>query len=127
MKDVIVGTFELNDEPVLLVLRAGVGGNYLSRSDDRKPVLFQVGGDQTYWRDVVGSLLHEAKEFVDMRMGCRFEPSPNYAYDNGSYLFVETHTQHSEVCWRVGAFLAQCLPDLERAWKQWQRQAKKGK
>ncbi len=124
MKQKIVGTFELNDETVLLVLREGVGGNYLSRSDDRKSVLFQVGGDQTDWRDVVGSLLHEAKEFVDMRLGCRLEPSPNYAYDNGSYLFVETHTQHSEVCWRVGAFLAQCLPDLWMAWKKWREGGK---
>jgi hypothetical protein len=82
-----------------------------------------IGFDEEEWGRLVISVLHEAKEFVQMRMGLRFIPGVDYANDAAGYVFMETHAQHAEVCARVGWFLATCMPDVCKAWRAW----KKGK
>lgn len=121
MKHKIVGTYDLWGETVLLKLREGIDGGFL-KNYDCKPTEMFLGADVGKWQSLVGILAHEAKEFLDTEMGCRYAVTGDAAKDNGSYLFVATHTQHSEMCARLGWFLADCLPDLSAAWKQWQKE-----
>ena len=122
MKQVIVGTYDLGAESVVLILRPGMGGDFHTRSDPpRKMPCISVGADSGSWQKLVAWLVHEVVEVVMMRMGLRYVPDVDYARDAAGYLFVETHAQHSEVCARVGWFLADCLPDLNKAWKKWKK------
>ncbi len=126
MKSLAVGTFDLWGVTIHLKLREGQNADFL-QTFDGKPMVMRIGADVECWQNVVGLLLHEVKEFTDMQIGCRYVVTADAAKDNSSYLFVETHTQHSEVCARIGWFLADCLPALETAWKKWKKQQKKGK
>lgn len=123
MKQKIVGTYMLNDEPIVLALREGTGGDFTTRPETKQPAIISVGagGPNAEWRFAVGILLHEAGEFVAVRMGLRYRPSGEFAMDNGSHVFLMTHTQYSELTARVGEFLAECLPDLCDAWRKWKK------
>lgn len=122
MRQKIVGTYDLGGESVQLALREGDGGDWDSRTPEGRMPLLRVGDDGSdSWPGVVGVLLHEAEELVSARMGLRFRPNPDFAGDNGSYVFLMTHTQYSELTARVGLFMAVCLPDLARAWGQWRK------
>lgn len=112
----VIGRYDLGGETVELALRDGRGGNWDTRTPEKKLALLCIGMDD--WPGVVGILLHEAVEFVAAKMGLRYRPSFDYAEDNGSSQFVMTHTQFSEVMMRVGVFLAVCLPDLAAAWRK---------
>jgi hypothetical protein len=122
-REVKVGVYDLGAESVELWLRPGGGAGFSTRSgsqEARGMAVIRCGSDTT-WGEMVGNLLHEAKEFIQMRMGTRMVPDVDYARDQAGYAFFETHTQHSEACARVGHFLSECLPDLGRAWKQWKK------
>lgn len=125
----VVGTYDLGAEAVELALVPGVSGGFSTRSgpkrDKRRMARIEVGADYLYWWEVVTCLQHEAKEFCDMRMGCRWEPDIDYSNNAAGYLFVETHAQHGEICARVGYLFADCLPDLAKAWKQWKKERNK--
>ncbi len=126
-KTIFIGTYDLGAESVDLYARAGTGAEFSTRSgtkDQRQRAGIWVGMDYPEWHQVVGSVLHEAKEACHMRMGTRLLPDIDYSRDSGGYYFFETHAQHSELCGRVGYFLAQCLPALGRAWKRWQKEGK---
>lgn len=116
--------YDLGGDSVIVKLRKGVGGNF-AKNYDGTPAIFEIGADCGEWPEFVGALVHEAKEFADMRTGCRFVITGDTAKDNGSYVFVETHLQHAEVSARVGWFLADCLPHMQKAWRKWQNEEKK--
>jgi len=125
MKLATVGVYDLGSESVVLMLRSGTGADFSTRSGTPKDkACIWVGADQEQWGAVVSSLLHEAKEFTEMRMGCRWTPDIDYARDAAGYMFLETHAQHSEVCARVGYFLSNCLPSLASVWNKWKKRCK---
>lgn len=120
-----VGVYNLGSESVELVLREGNGANFDTRSSrdgQADMTVIEIGGDgSTDWGEILSRLTYEAMELMAMRMGCRFVSDPDYARDLCGYAFMMTHAQHSQLCGRVGYFLADCLPDLARAWKQWRK------
>lgn len=123
MKQVIVGSYQLGPQSVQLVLREGIGGEFYTvpkvGSTPRIKVGYGDPGDG--WYRVVEVLHHEAMELAMTLAGVRFAPAPDFGNENGSYLFVMTHTQFSEVGARTGQFLAASLPDLGRAWGKWRK------
>lgn len=125
MKELHVGVYDLGAESVEVQLRSGLGGDWTTRSDVGKMALIQVGADHEEWYGLVVAILHELMDLTGFRMGCIFRYSPNYSRDNGAQLFVYDHTGHSEMCARVGWFLADCLPDLARAWDKWKKEKKR--
>ena len=127
MREVKVGVYDLGGESVTVALREGFGGDFSTRTPEREMTLIRIGAGtkDAEWAGAVGILLHEATEFVYMRMGLRYRPDPDYAFDNGAYLFIANHTQYAEICARVGLFLSHCLPDLSGAWKKWQKKERK--
>jgi hypothetical protein len=130
MRQSIVGTYDLGAESVELYVRPGTGADFSTHSGTvrkRQIAAIYVGMDYATWDGVVTCLLHEAKEAVEMRMGVRLRPDIDFSRDAAGWYFFSTHAQHSEMCARVGYFLAQCLPDVERIWKQWRKPPKKGK
>ncbi|MFH0981894.1 MAG: hypothetical protein V2A79_10175 [Planctomycetota bacterium] len=120
-KMTMVGSYNLGNEMVRLVLREGSGADLYVQPGDLHYPRFKIGADADTWGEIVTCLLHEATEFVAMKLWVRYHPSPDIAHDNGAYLFVLTHTQFGETCGRVGDFPADCLPDLKAAWKKWRK------
>ena len=120
MKQVIVGRYDLGGEPVIVKLQPGNHAEFAVPFNGT-PTVMLIGSDVENWGQLVGLLMHEAKEFCDTRIGCRYAVTGDVAKDNGSYMFVETHLQHSEVCARVGWFLADCFLDLSTAWGKWKK------
>lgn len=121
MKQKIVGTYRLGDRMVQLVLREGTGGECYPLPGDITHSRIKVGADTQCWGDVVGVALHEACELVGSAMHYRLAPTNMDADDLLSIVFVMTHPQFSEVCARAGGFLADCLPDLAKAWRAWKK------
>ena len=122
MKRIHIGHYPLGPEAVLVILRNDLGGEIYFNSEQGLPPTIVVGGGYDKWNRVAECLHHEAMELAMARIGCRFEPAPDYSQDHGSYLFCMTHAQFSEVSARVGSFIAMCLPDLA---KQWDKHRKK--
>jgi len=120
MKPVIVGTYDLGGEPVKLWLRPGTGGSCRGRGHE-KMTRMEIGADHDDWSDIFEVALHEATEFVGVRLGCQYSPFVDYSQDMTARLIVQTHAQHSEICARAGAFLADCYDDLKAAWKRWKK------
>lgn len=120
-KPVKVGVYDLGSESVEIMARSGIGAEFTTRSDEQMMPLVTLGFDNT-WEGIVANITHELAELTAVRMNCRYHDSVDYARDNGARLFVYTHTQHSEVCARVGYFLAACYDDLSKAWKKWKKE-----
>lgn len=120
MKPMTVGKYDLGGDIVVVRLCDGGGGDY-EVPFNGTPTVISIGGDQECFGRLAGVLLHEAKEFCDMRIGCLYIHTGYVAKENGSYTIMETHLQHSEACARVGWFMADCLPDLKRKWAEWKR------
>lgn len=88
-----------------------IAGKYMSEAQD-------------HWWQVVSVLMHEAMELSYYRMGLRYTTTPDYASDNGGYLFVADHFKFSEATGRAAHFLTPALPDLSRAWMKWKSKRK---
>ncbi len=125
MKQVIIGHYSLGPQQVHLVLREGDGGEFYSQPADGEVPRIKVGADYKSWSSVVRVLHHEAMEFAMTQTRVRYSPSPDYSCGHDGYVFIMTHPQFSEVGARVGEFLADCLPDVSRAWSRWQKAAKR--
>jgi hypothetical protein len=124
MRQKIVGTYRLGHEMVQVILREGTGGDCYPLPGDINHARIKVGADYEMWQEIVGVFLHEAEELVASTLLYRWEQTNTDAGDHESLLFVMTHPQFSEVCARCGMLLADCLPDLGTAWKQWRKDAK---
>ena len=77
-----------------------------------------VGIDREDWQAVVAVMVHEAVEASLAGMNLRYAASPDFSNDNGNWFFAMTHTQLSEACAQAGCFLADCLPDLKKAYNK---------
>ncbi len=128
MKQKIIGIY-IGREQCQLVLREGTGGEFWVTPEKGSLPRIKVGAGEVggTWKSVVDVLLHEALELQLYRLGCRFEPSDDMGRDHATYLFVLNHCQFSDAVARTGLLLAQCLPDLAREWRRWNRPAKKRK
>ena len=113
----VVGTYFLGHENVRVALRVGNGGELYFCPKDKGSAIIIVGQDQDRWHQIVAVLLHEAIEFKLARQGNRFDPSPITTTSHASYVFMMTHEQMEDMASSVGPFLADCLPDLAKAWK----------
>lgn len=127
MKQVIVGVYEIGWEQVQVVLREGTGGEFYSIPEKGSLARIKIGADYRNWNDVVAVLLHEASELMYDRLQCRYMATNHLAGDHTGYLFMANHAQFSDVCWKVGELAANCLPDLQKAWKRWGDAAKRKK
>lgn len=123
LRQQIVGTYRIGDERVQLVLREGTGANFYERPDDIQCPRMTIGADQKNIGWLIDSVQHEAQERSMAVIRARWNRTDSYYVDSTSYLFIITHEEFTDVCHRASMFLAECLPDLKKAWKQW----KKGK
>ena len=121
----VVGTYQLGSHMVQVVFREGVGGEYFVLPGDIPHPRIKVGADQRDWSDVVEVLLHEAMEQEMEDLGYRWEPTNSVSRDRLGMMFVMRHPEFSEVCARVGLFLAVCLPDVAAAWRKWKKETKR--
>lgn len=121
MRQKIVGTYRLGGQMVQVVLRKGAGGKCYPMPGDIPYPRIEVGADQETWAEVVAVAMHEAAELVCSYLHYRYEPTNMDGNDLLSLVFIMTHPQFSELCARVGMFLAACLPDLAKAWKEWKK------
>jgi hypothetical protein len=117
----IVGIYQIGDDSVQVVLREGNGGDFYLQPRDIETSRIKVGADVDNWHSVVAALMHEAAESVLARLCLRMTPDDEFGRDLASYIFVMRHEQFSDVCARTGRFLAQCLPDVSKAWKEWKK------
>lgn len=116
-KPILVGTYYLGHENVRIFLRSGNGGDFYFCPADKGSAMIQIGSEQDHWHRIVGVLVHEAMEFGFARTGVRFDPAPCTTTSHASYVFMMTHEQMEVVASSIGPFLADCLPDLCKAWK----------
>lgn len=117
-----VGTYQLGSENVRLVLAHDDGGGcFWACPTKGVNATIQVSAQQDHWWQVVAVLMHEVTELAYYRAGLRFSQTPDYARDNGNYLFVMGHTDFSEANARAAHFLAQAMPEFAEAWNKWKR------
>ena len=120
-----VGTYYLGHENVRVALRPDTGGEFFMSPKDKGCALMMIGQDQDRWHQIVGVLLHEAMEFGFARHALRFDPAPCTTTSHASYVFMMDHEQFEAVASSVGPFMADCLPDLEKAWKKTRKKTPK--
>lgn len=119
-----LGSFMLGTESVNLVARDGTGGELYTAPEAGHPARIKIGLDDS-WDSVCGTLLHEAMEFVMIRMELSYRPTTDWSGDNGASTFIMTHTQFSEAIQRVGSYATKAVPALSAEYRAWQRRAKK--
>lgn len=119
-----VGVYDLGSEPVELWIRSGRGGATSARPLEGKLARMDIGVDHDDFPDVLAVLVHEAVEYVMVRVGVEYVPFMDFSQESANRLIVETHCQHSEVCARAGIFMGVCVFDLHKAWKQWRKEQK---
>lgn len=121
MRQKIVGTYQLGDEMVQLVLRDGGGADFYERPGDIPNPRMKIGADKESIGWLMDSVQHEAQERSMAVMRLRFRREDSYYVDSTSYVFVLTHEEFTEACHRAGMFLSACLPDMAKAWKAWKK------
>lgn len=123
MREQFVGAFNIGFEHVRLVIREGLGGEFLTAP---VPTIW-IGIQSKDWSLVWESLLHEAIEFVAFRAGVRYNPDNSLSSDHGAYMFIFNHGTFSDICAKVALFTIPALPLLRTAWETYHapRKAKK--
>ena len=124
-KPVLIGTYFLGHENVRVFLRPETGGEFWFCPKDKGCATIYIGSAYDHWHNVVGVLMHEAVEFGFARIGTRFDASPSTTRSHASYVFMMTHEQMEVMASSVGPFLADVMPDLEKAWKASKKSPKK--
>lgn len=125
MKKVFVGTYEFGYEHIRLYLRSGTGAETDLMPKDKGITVIEIGADRKEWRQIVGSLLHEAQEIPMQRLGYSYSAVSNLNQSTANCVFMMTHEQFDECCHRAGDLLARALPDLARAWTAWKKLGRK--
>ena len=82
---------------------------------------FLTIGIQHHYEYSVGVLLHEAMEFVTVRLLLRYHADQGAHQGPDIGLFVLTHDQFSHITDTVGPFLADCLPDFNKAYRRYHK------
>lgn len=126
MKQKIVGVYGIGLQEVQVVLREGTGGEFYFAPESGKCCRIKVGADGD-WKRCVSTVLHEAFEMEMTKSHCRFAPAPDFGCDHAGYLFQMDHPMFSDVVARLGGFLADCLPQLSRAYSAWHKKPSRRK
>lgn len=95
------------------------GGSFYFAPEDRSLPRIKVYLDEIEWGKTVAILHHEAMEFSMQDHHCRFLQSGQFSASHASYLLVMTHEQFTECSEWTGRFMADCIDDLQQAWKWW--------
>jgi hypothetical protein len=110
---VYVGNYSISNRTIdLFAILDSFDGSFALQENGVKTATIEVGFKNKNWRQVFEVVLHEATEFAMSDVGLRFQPAPDFAYENGSYTFHMDHTQFSNICAKVSEFLTLALPDL---------------
>jgi hypothetical protein len=127
VKSRLVGTYTLGYEGLELWGTDDTGGGFYFYQEKKLRPKIEVGLNYNYWADVLAVLLHEAQELAAARMGLRFERTHQMSNDMGSYVFIMSHVEFTEVVARAADLLSECEADLKTTWKQFwkERKAKK--
>jgi hypothetical protein len=127
MKRRFVGHYYLNGSAISLWLREGDGAEFESAPGKRGDCAkIEIGWSDQFW-DILNRLLHEANEFVLTDMCSRYYDRLGYPADTGGYLFVMDHHKFTLMNQFTGYFLSQCLDDLKKAWRNWDKKPKSKK
>ena len=120
MKQKIVGVFPCGFEDIQIVLREGTGGEFYNRPGKGEIPRMKLGADDT-WEMLVSSFIHEAFEFMMMRLKCRYQDNYAHVLESSGYLFVMDHVTFSDVCSRVGQCATNALPALCIEYRKWNK------
>lgn len=121
MKDWRVGTFDIGCENVDIMVRADLGGEFVTNP---KSIMW-IGIGTRDWSFVLQTLLHEAMEFVAFRTQSRFTMDGNHSIDHASYVFMFDHCKFADMCARVASFIVAATPVLREAWDAYHNPRKK--
>jgi len=117
MKQIIVGTYNLNHLCVQLYLREGDGAEFYLYPEKDKPPRIKVGA-QGNWGEVFGRLLHELMEMQFELLQSRYRLCSDFSCDTAGVTFAFSHHILSMSCASGGVFLSQAVPDLAREWNK---------
>ena len=121
MKHVLIGSFDLGCEEVGLIVREGVGGEFVTNP---RPAI-SIGIETHDFGLVMEALLHEAFEFVAFRLQVRYSPDGSYSSDHGFYLFSFPHSTFSDIVAKVARFSVPAMPALKASWEAYHNPRKK--
>lgn len=113
MKEQLIGTFNMGFEPVRLIVREGMGGEFATTP---APTIW-VGIQSKDWNIVHEALLHETLEFVAFRANARYNPDNNVSSSHESYVFMFPHSVFSDICAKTTLFTVPAVPLLRTAWE----------
>jgi hypothetical protein len=120
----LVGVYALGDLDVRLCCRDGFGGEFSTIPKKNSVPEIVVGFESHNWQRITSVLLHEAFELEMHFLGLRYDRSNDYGNDHSGYIFIFNHPQFSDVCGRVGVFLANTLADLCKHFRQYEKDCK---
>ena len=125
MKQKIVGSYYAGNECVQLVLTDGCsGGEFYCVPERGATARIKIGADTT-WECLFGILFHEIFELLFERLNGRYYPSGDTSNSMASYIFVADHQVFGDICSRAAEFVDDCLPDLKKEHKLWNKKKKK--
>lgn len=122
----LIGTYNLGSENVRLYMTGESGGCFYAAPKPADTAKIEVGADHAEWWQTAAVLIHEVTELAYYRHGLRYAQTPDYAADNGNYMFIMSHTDFSEASARASIFIATAMPALEKQWHKWKGAKKKG-
>lgn len=105
----------------LFVDRDDTGGHIKIWPEKTQVAALVVGLNQTKWRHVLNTLIHEVMEMTFVQVTGRFSPDPDFAYSHGGYLFVVSHLVFEDAVSRAAAFLDPAIPALRKAFDRMRR------
>jgi hypothetical protein len=121
MRQVVVGTFYLGHEACELILRDGTGGEFYVTPSAGHIARIKVGADDGPWHQILNRMLHEVMELSLHRAGARYDCTRDQACDSAGFVFILDHHAFTECCARAAEFLGEAVPQLQRAWRSWNR------
>ena len=77
-----------------------------------------VGGVGRIWSDVLSGLLHEALESQLHQRGAGHVRTHEARETTCDYVFFLSHNTFDQCCDFAARFVADCLPDLHKAWRR---------
>jgi hypothetical protein len=119
MRRTKLGQYQFGSRQVLLFVRSGTGGDFVSFGDSGMAEI-SVGIDDD-WMTVLASLIHEAIEFACVDKDKRFRPDQDYSSATDAYWFIFNHRDFSEIIARATTFLTGAIPDLVHKYKKVKR------
>ena len=129
MKNKSIGKYQSGYQYFELIIRDGTGGEGLfnpveSHYKDKCPKVI-IGIDYLRWDSVVDVLMHEIIEMQLDINNLRFTKSNAISRDPNGCIFVLDHVQFTQIISKAGEFVAECLPNLAKEYKDYRRKAKR--